>query len=401
VMMAFAKTFIFVTDATLVAVTALDGIVRTVQTVIGVFQTLAMVVEAASIPLMVAFMGPQKALETFKNDLDGTLDNLLAFGERGDGALNSMGESLANISVKAEAGFAAIKDGTAAAIEPTVALGEKINELSEIEQKRIDKLKEWAEELATQSEDAGSQYQLQLEMLQEKFAQDLITEEEYLIAKSELQDTYMASETAKLEEARARDLIDENTYRNAKLTLANKQRLADTKAATEKQKFDEKVDAARLQAVQSVFGAIAQLSTSGNRRIAEIGKAAAITTATIDGFVAVQKALASAPPPFNIAIAAATGATAAMNVAKIAGVQLNQGGIVPGAGPNRDSVPARLTPGELVVDRNTTKQLQRFLENQAGGIGLEISFKDNLVDYIEAKILERQTLGTSQLTGRF
>ena len=40
-----------------------------------------------------------------------------------------------------------------------------------------------------------------------------------------------------------------------------------------------------------------------------------------------------------------------------------QGGIVPGVG-STDSVPARLTPGELVVDRETTQQLKDFLNSE-------------------------------------
>jgi hypothetical protein len=104
----------------------------------------------------------------------------------------------------------------------------------------------------------------------------------------------------------------------------------------------------RLANASSFFGTLAQLSTSGNKKISAIGKAAAIVQATIDGFVAVQKALASAPPPFNIALAAAIGAVAAVNVAKIAGVPgFEAGGYTGGV----RGQPAGMVHGEEFVVR--------------------------------------------------
>lgn len=86
----------------------------------------------------------------------------------------------------------------------------------------------------------------------------------------------------------------------------------------------------RLSNASTFFGTLAQLANSENKKLAAIGKAAAIAQATIDGFLAVQKALASAPPPWNFAIAAAVGVVAAANVASIAGVPgFEKGGTPP------------------------------------------------------------------------
>lgn len=73
-------------------------------------------------------------------------------------------------------------------------------------------------------------------------------------------------------------------------------------------------------ATQSALGQIATLQQNATGELAEIGKAAAITKATIDGYVAVQSALAQVPYPFNFAAAALVGVAAAANVAKIASV---------------------------------------------------------------------------------
>ena len=135
--------------------------------------------------------------------------------------------------------------------------------------------------------------------------------------------------------------------------------------------------------MKSTFAAIATLSESSNKELAAIGKAAAITTATIDGYAAVQKALASAPPPFNFALAALVGVATAANVAKIAGVGL-KGGIdeVPGIG-NQDNFPAVLAPGERVVPSQTNKDLKEFLARNKSGqmarqVNLNITISNNL-----------------------
>ena len=107
----------------------------------------------------------------------------------------------------------------------------------------------------------------------------------------------------------------------------------------------------QLQYANSFFGNLASLSQSGNKKVAAIGRAAAVTTATIDGVVAVQKALASAPPPVNFALAAATGVAAAANVAKISGLGFETGGgftVGGSGGADSQLVAFRASPREQV-----------------------------------------------------
>lgn len=96
--------------------------------------------------------------------------------------------------------------------------------------------------------------------------------------------------------------------------------LNEEQAARAKAQIHARYTEERLANASTFFGTLAQLANSENKKLAAIGKAAAIAQATIDGFVAVQKALASAPPPWNFALAAAVGVVAAANVARIAGV---------------------------------------------------------------------------------
>ncbi len=141
---------------------------------------------------------------------------------------------------------------------------------------------------------------------------------------------------------READLISEQTARQA---LAN---------------VDVQYMEQRLSGQKQLFGELAKLSKSGNRTLSAIGKAAAVTQATIDGYLAIQKALASQPPPLNYAIAAAIGVTTAANVAGILSQNANfaTGGsfTVPGSGGvDSQMVALRASPGERVSVQTPTQ----------------------------------------------
>lgn len=142
--------------------------------------------------------------------------------------------------------------------------------------------------------------------------------------------------------------------------------ISEQEAALAKQQIDNDLRAARLANTRTMLDTLATLQNSSNKKIAALGKAAAITQATIDGVLAVQKALASAPPPFNYIQAAIVGAVAAANVAQIAGMA--DGGLVTGPGGSReDRVLRRLSPGEFVVNAKATAQNRDLLEQINGG----------------------------------
>lgn len=155
----------------------------------------------------------------------------------------------------------------------------------------------------------------------------------------ELQDAQLQSYQTmyqQIDALRQADLISENTASQMKAKVAIQQ------------------NSTRLQQEDQFWGGLASLSRSGNKELAAIGKAAAITQATIDGIAAVQKALASAPPPINYALAAAVGVETAANIASILsqGTAFATGGTfnVGGTGGTDSQVVAfRATPGEQVA----------------------------------------------------
>jgi tape measure domain-containing protein len=125
----------------------------------------------------------------------------------------------------------------------------------------------------------------------------------------------------------------------------------------------------RTAGTRTMLDSLASLQGSSNKKIAALGKAAAIAQATMDGVLAVQKALASAPPPFNFVQAAIVGAVAAANVASIAGMA--DGGLVSGAGgPREDNQLRWLSSGEFVNNAASTRKNRPYLEAANNGADL-------------------------------
>lgn len=128
---------------------------------------------------------------------------------------------------------------------------------------------------------------------------------------------------------------------------------------------DRQIAQQRLQFAGQFFGDLASLTQTGNKDLFAIGKAAALAEATVSGALAVQKALAAAPPPINFALAAAVGVRTAVQIAQISAQSLASGtGFVEGGTPGKDSVPALLMPGERVVSTQTNRDLTQFLEQE-------------------------------------
>jgi len=158
---------------------------------------------------------------------------------------------------------------------------------------------------------------------------------------------------AELDRLRNQDLINEDAYQRAKSALWIK--------------YNEM----RLSATSDFFGALAAVTKDGHGAVGAISKAAAIAQATIDGYVAVQKALASAPPPFNYIAAAAVAIKTGTQVAGIMSTNVGSykdGGqfVVKGRdGVDANNINMNVTKGERVTIE-TAKQ-QRANDNQAGG----------------------------------
>lgn len=101
-----------------------------------------------------------------------------------------------------------------------------------------------------------------------------------------------------------------------------------------------------------------------------IHKAAAITQATIDGILAVQKAL-TLPYPVNIVAAAVVGGLTAANVSKIAGME--NGGELGGNTPSGDKTLFKGNSGEWVFNKAQLNNLAAQLDEGSGAVSVQVN----------------------------
>lgn len=119
-----------------------------------------------------------------------------------------------------------------------------------------------------------------------------------------------------------------------------------------------------FQGTTNAFSSLSALQQSKNAELKAIGKAAAIgqiTIATAKSAMEIYANFQTAIPfppvsiPLGIAGAAAAIAFGAEQIANVTAAA--QGGMITGGIPNVDSVPALLTPGELVVPKNNFEEV--------------------------------------------
>lgn len=251
-------------------------------------------------------------------------------------------------------------------------------------------------------------------------------ETEEMMAKKEFDALYTAENIAAITESlgteaslREQARIEELT-RTGKHNAALKQlKAAQVKAEQESifaiQKFEEISQKQRLANLQQTLGTVSTLQNESSTELFLIGKAAAIAQATIDGWAGVQKALASAPPPFNFALAALVGTVAAVNVGKIASTPKPtkgafDGTLVEEGSGYKDDQPYMLSKGEIVaparnfdeVIEGTARQRGFTKSGESSGgesnlgsnkVIVEISLVDDLIKFVERGLQERRALG--------
>lgn len=181
-----------------------------------------------------------------------------------------------------------------------------------------------------------------------------------------------------------------------------------TKTKLAELKLKEKANKQEIANLQGTLGVISTLTSSSNKALFNIGKAAALANHAVNVPAAISKALASAPPPFNFVLAGLVGTAMAVQGAQIASQKppaFAEGGMVTGGIPNQDSVPATLMPGELVVPTKNFEEVVGAVQNQranesgvgGGEIEVVLTMNDNVMDFIEAQVIERRALGTGAI----
>jgi hypothetical protein len=167
-----------------------------------------------------------------------------------------------------------------------------------------------------------------------------------------------AWEAAEAESA-SRRVIENKALMYAEIDkLRQRDVISEQEAIRAKGRIDEQVNRARFAQTSQFLGGLVELQNSSNKKLRAIGKAAAIAQASIDTYVAANKALAAFPPPFNFAAAALVVAGGIANVAKIAGYE--RGGYTGNYG--RKEVAGVVHGREFVVNADATARNRALLE---------------------------------------
>ena len=166
------------------------------------------------------------------------------------------------------------------------------------------------------------------------------------------------------------------------------------------------------QGSKQAFGELSALQSSSNSTLKGIGKAAAVANIAIktaESAMNIYAGFSTIPiigPALGIAGAAAAVAFGVEQAGKVTAAA--DGGLLTGGIAGRDSIPVLGMPGELVVPTrnfdevvNATAASRNGGSPDGGGGGgtahIVIELRDQLVEMVEMKIVERQNLGISLL----
>jgi hypothetical protein len=373
-----------------------QGIIITIdvmERLIRTFDAFARVGEFATSAVMAGFQKlniiGQSLFKTLGITSQETLDQLKKEFEATSMVMNeaftrtTFAEDLANqlnqVGQSAREGFGQMSDAADHANNALKELQEQQAIMDEEALKRAEQGKVLAENLIMQLEDENEQ--------------KIILLQEQLERENEL-----------LQNAFDQRLISEDQFNEAKDRLRERDKEREKKKQEELKAFETKMMQDKLRATATMFSGLASLSAQGGRRSFQATKALSMAEAVTVGALGVQRAIAAPPgPPWNAMIVAGTIAQTMANVMRIR----NQSppsfasGIDRVPGLPAFSMPAVLHGGERVVPQKTNQDLTGFLkEMRSGGMGEQrlhvvLEMKDQLMDFIEAKLVERGRLATT------
>jgi hypothetical protein len=172
-----------------------------------------------------------------------------------------------------------------------------------------------------------------------------------------------------IQDAQQQQLANDKAYQTFYLATkkAYDQKEIDLHKNTNAQK--KKDDDEYKNARQMTLATIASLQTEGNKTLAAIGKAAALTQIAINTSVGITEALKLGPfigPPAAAAVAAAM----AVQASKVIGIKLEDGGFVGGlngatGGP--DNRIAQVRDGEMVLNASQQRNLLNMINSGSAG----------------------------------
>lgn len=266
---------------------------------------------------------------------------------------------------------------------------------------------------------------------EEQRIQDIERQTAFAELEGQLRDSLQLSESERTnvfyEQKRAALEASLITEREAEANVAN-QKVA-TQIAAQNRRLEETkrygvayaaingaIQSQEVQGFKGATGELVALTQSKNGTLKAIGKAASlaqITIKTAESALNIYAGFSTIPivgPALGVAGAAAAIAFGVEQAGRV--IAANEGGLITGGVAGRDSVSALLTPGELVTPAQNFDEVigsvafTRALKDNpeaASGFGsggkleIELTLRDELMNFIEAKLIEREKLGVSQI----
>ena len=201
-------------------------------------------------------------------------------------------------------------------------------------------------------------------------------------------DTAREAELEKLKEFYKR--VDE-------LQKANVMNAKEAEAAKYKAKLE--YDKYYLDAANTFFGNLESLQSSGSEKVFNIGKAAALANATINGYETISNALAIKPYWVGVATAISAGISTAANISKIASTQFKgyaSGGLISGG---RQAIQVNENGNEFIMNSQATSKNRPILEAMNSGRTPNVgnSIIVNIENYGTGKIFDVQKVNEDEI----
>lgn len=200
---------------------------------------------------------------------------------------------------------------------------------------------------------------------------------------------------------------------SAQINLHNAQLQEQVKYGTAYAAINAAMHSAEVQGAKTAFGELGALQSSKNAELKAIGKAAAVANVVIktaESAMNIFAGFSTIPiigPVLGVAGAAAAIAYGVEQEGNILGAAA--GGLVSGGVPGKDSVPAMLSPGELVAPAKSFDEVVNSVAasrsggatgSGAGGMAqIELTLKGQLMDFIDAQLVQRQRLNLTVRRG--
>jgi hypothetical protein len=308
------------------------------------------------------------------------------------GSFNEITTALHQVGNAAESGLEKLRSGaddSGKAVQNATKKQARYSDEMERASKEVDK---YVTSLASQGDAVKSTYDRQLEELNLFYASKEVTdttadetnysmkldrETQHVNAKKALLDKQFQNQIDYINKSK----LSDETKDKAKLEAQNQYNLSAEKLSIEhaqkektlkeqQKKYDDQIMEYKLNTTVGLFGALAKAAAVGGKKNFEIVKAFNLAEAITAGFLAVQKALASGPPPWNIVAAAAAGISAAANVSQITSTKApayEMGGIVGGTSYTGDHLPAKVNSGEMILNRQQQTELFKVANGSDSG----------------------------------